>query len=76
MLVKKAKALHEAFRVSMCIGELIKLINFVYLKGDHDHMYKEAYLKSIEEPEQFWGEVAKLISWDKNFEQVLDNSSE
>lgn len=39
-------------------------------------MYKEAYLKSIEEPELFWGEVAKLISWDKNFEQVLDNSSE
>lgn len=50
-------------------------MNFL-CKGVHDHMYKEAYLKSIEDPESFWSEVAKLISWDKNFEQVLDNTAE
>jgi hypothetical protein len=46
-------------------------------KGDHDLIYKEAYLKSLEDPEKFWGDIAQsMISWDKNFEQVLDNSSE
>lgn len=46
------------------------------IKGDHDLIYKEAYLKSLEEPEKFWGDIAQMITWDKNFEQVLDNSCE
>lgn len=35
---------------------------------DHD------YRRSIEEPEKFWGEVGQLISWDKIYDQVLDDS--
>lgn len=34
-------------------------------------------MRSIEEPEQFWGEVAAppQLHWDKPFEKVLDNSN-
>ncbi|KAG5674015.1 hypothetical protein PVAND_004008 [Polypedilum vanderplanki] len=44
--------------------------------SDHDHLYKEAYLRSIEEPDKFWDEIAStLISWDKMYDKVLDNSN-
>lgn len=36
---------------------------------DHD------YQRSIEEPEKFWGEIGQMISWDKMYDQVLDDSS-
>lgn len=36
---------------------------------DHD------YQRSLEEPEKFWGEIGQLISWDKMYDQVLDDSS-
>lgn len=33
-------------------------------------------MRSIDEPEKFWDEIAsQLISWDKMYNQVLDNSS-
>jgi acetyl-CoA synthetase len=34
--------------------------------------YKEAYKKSIEQPAEFWGEIAAHFQWKKNFETVLD----
>lgn len=39
--------------------------------------YSDTYLRSIEEPEEFWGEIAAppKIHWDKPFEKVLDNSN-
>ncbi|CAG9809214.1 unnamed protein product [Chironomus riparius] len=44
--------------------------------SDHDVLYKEAYLRSINEPEKFWDEIAsQSISWDKMYNQVLDNSN-
>lgn len=37
---------------------------------DHD------YHRSMEEPEKFWGEIgSQMISWDKMYDQVLDDSS-
>lgn len=37
---------------------------------DHD------YQRSMEEPEKFWGEVgSQMLSWDKMFDQVIDDSS-
>ena len=36
--------------------------------------YKEFYRHSIENPEAFWGEQAKLIGWHKPYERVLDYS--
>src|SRR6478672_7663421 len=36
--------------------------------------YKEFHRRSIEQPEAFWGEQAKLIDWHKPFGQVLDYS--
>jgi len=34
--------------------------------------YKEAYQKSIEQPEGFWAEIAKEYTWRKEWENVLD----
>lgn len=36
--------------------------------------YKAFYRRSIESPETFWGEQAKLISWDCRYDRTLDFS--
>ena len=36
--------------------------------------YDQAFKKSIENPEEFWGEAAQDIVWFKPYEKVLDNS--
>jgi len=36
--------------------------------------YEAFYRRSIDNPEQFWAEQAKLIHWQKPFDQVLDDS--
>ncbi len=36
--------------------------------------YDVAYRRSLEDPEGFWGEVAKDIVWTKNWDKVLDDS--
>ena len=48
--------------------------NFV---NDSNFIYSDTYLRSIEEPEEFWSEIAAppMIHWDKPFEKVLDNSN-
>lgn len=35
-------------------------------------LYLEIYKKSIENPDEFWGNVAQGIVWDKKFTKVLD----
>ncbi|CAH1635923.1 unnamed protein product [Spodoptera littoralis] len=37
--------------------------------------YQEAYRRSINDPEGFWGEVAQELEWTKPWERVLDNSN-
>ena len=34
--------------------------------------YREFFQQSIDQPELFWGEQAKLIEWNQPFENVLD----
>ena len=34
--------------------------------------YHAAYKKSIEQPEQFWGEIAETFRWKKKWDKVLD----
>jgi len=34
--------------------------------------YQELYQKSLEDPESFWGDVAKSIDWDSPWDKVLD----
>jgi acetyl-CoA synthetase len=34
--------------------------------------YKEAYQKSIEDPEAFWGEIAATFQWRKKWDKVLN----
>ena len=36
--------------------------------------YEEAYSRSINDPEEFWGDAAKDISWIKKWDKVLDDS--
>ena len=36
--------------------------------------YKTVHATSIADPIEFWGEQAKLIHWEKPFNQVLDLS--
>ena len=36
--------------------------------------YDEAYKRSIEDPEGFWGEVSEAIHWDRKWDKVLDDS--
>ncbi|XP_066998771.2 acyl-CoA synthetase short-chain family member 3, mitochondrial [Anabrus simplex] len=38
--------------------------------------YYEAYRRSLEEPEEFWAEVGKEVTWSKPWTKVLDNSNE
>jgi len=37
--------------------------------------YEKAYLESIEQPHQFWGDAAKQIVWNKPYQKVLDTTS-
>ncbi len=34
--------------------------------------YKEAYQKSIDNPEQFWGDIAENFTWRKKWDKVLE----
>ncbi len=36
--------------------------------------YRDYYRRSVEQPQEFWGEKAALIDWHRPFEQVLDGS--
>ncbi|MEA3222679.1 MAG: acetyl-coenzyme A synthetase N-terminal domain-containing protein [Thermodesulfobacteriota bacterium] len=36
--------------------------------------YDEAYHRSIEETERFWGEAGGALTWDKKWDKVLDDS--
>ncbi|XP_075228259.1 acyl-CoA synthetase short-chain family member 3, mitochondrial isoform X2 [Lycorma delicatula] len=38
--------------------------------------YFEAFRRSLEEPETFWAEVGKQLSWSKPWTRVLDNSDQ
>ena len=38
--------------------------------------YRDVHRASIESPEEFWGEAAKGIDWDKTWDKVLDKQDE
>ena len=38
-------------------------------------IYKEAYERSLKEPEIFWSEIANDITWMKPWNKVVDNSN-
>jgi propionyl-CoA synthetase len=40
-------------------------------------MYRDAYMRSLEDPEKFWDEIgSQSVSWDRLYDKVLDNDSE
>jgi len=36
--------------------------------------YERAYQQSIESPENFWGDAAATVSWERKWKKVLENS--
>lgn len=46
-----------------------------HLPDVHDPVFIEAYNESIDNPEEFWGEAAKALHWNKKWDRVLDNSN-
>lgn len=40
------------------------------------NQYEEAYKRSIEDREGFWGEIAEDCHWYKKWDRVLDDSDE
>lgn len=38
--------------------------------------YEKAFRKSIDEPEEFWAEVGKSVTWDTPWTRVLDDSNQ
>ncbi len=43
-----------------------------HIKSLHD--YERLYKKSVEEPEEFWSEIARELHWFKEWDRVLDES--
>lgn len=42
----------------------------------HNSVYMDEYIRSIKEPEDFWGEIGeRVVHWDKPFEKVLDHTN-
>lgn len=41
----------------------------------YSEKYKTIYDKSIQEPEEFWGQIGKCVHWNKPWKTVLDNSN-
>ncbi|KAL3290350.1 hypothetical protein HHI36_023693 [Cryptolaemus montrouzieri] len=52
-----------------------KDVQGVIVRGNpyHAERYHEAYQRSLSNPEEFWGEVAKCVDWTKPWDTVLDN---
>ncbi|ELU01504.1 hypothetical protein CAPTEDRAFT_173489 [Capitella teleta] len=42
---------------------------------DNPFIYDDAYQRSIENPEEFWGAAAEEIVWEKKWDRVLDNDN-
>ena len=40
-----------------------------------NNAYDEAYRRSLEDPEGFWGEIAEDVRWYKKWDKVLDDSN-
>jgi propionyl-CoA synthetase len=37
--------------------------------------YEEAYRRSLEDPEGFWGDASRLIDWNRQPDRILDHSN-
>lgn len=57
-------------------GEVKNVDNTFDSHKKHSALYCDAYKRSLENPEEFWAEVGKLINWFKPWTKVLDNSNE
>lgn len=61
--------------MSVTCGSVLT-IGWLFIADQFDGSYEEAYRRSLERPEEFWGELGhQLIHWDKPFEKVLDNQN-
>ncbi|XP_017781697.1 PREDICTED: acyl-CoA synthetase short-chain family member 3, mitochondrial isoform X2 [Nicrophorus vespilloides] len=42
----------------------------------YSQLYEDTFRRSIQEPEEFWSEIGKLISWSKPWDKALDNTNQ
>ena len=49
--------------------------NPLYMTRSQDGAFRTAYLRSLEDPEAFWGEAAEAVHWHKKWDKVLDDSN-
>ncbi|XP_044742144.1 acyl-CoA synthetase short-chain family member 3, mitochondrial [Chrysoperla carnea] len=47
-----------------------------YINPYYSEIYDETFRRSIQNPDEFWGEIAKEVVWTKKWDKVLDNSNE
>jgi propionyl-CoA synthetase len=58
---------YDFFRLS----ELILKQTSVY-----NEKYQDSLRRSLEEPEKFWAEIGRCVTWTKPWDKVLDNTKE
>ena len=52
------------------------VISFLFIFQSHNQRnYLEEYTQSLKDPEGYWGEAAKKLTWHKPWNKVLDNSN-
>ncbi|KAF9805166.1 hypothetical protein SFRURICE_002992 [Spodoptera frugiperda] len=69
---------HYSINTQMVCNADLKICDIVcHWRGESSVTpeYQEAYRRSINDPEGFWGEVAQELEWTKPWERVLDNSN-
>jgi len=47
---------------------------YLLCSGAYRRLYDAIYRRSVDKPEEFWGEAAEDIAWFKRWDKVLDNS--
>ncbi|KAK6641040.1 hypothetical protein RUM44_012739 [Polyplax serrata] len=52
--------------------------SYIFIRDNsyYSEKYQKAYRKSIDEPEEFWAEVGRSVTWDTPWTKVLDNSNQ
>ena len=60
-----------------CFVTFVRLSEFIFKQtSDYSQKYEDSLRRSLEEPEEFWAEVGRCVTWTKPWDKVLDNTNE
>ena len=66
---------HEACNNFLSLSLLNVNVNNLATAADpQGQPYRTAFKRALDEPQEFWGEIAEDIVWTKKWERVLDDS--